>query len=180
MTEKRNNAVGPQIRARQQTRGKITPVLAVLFLIAGLMTATQFFAHDFRYQTALGSHYRLFYPPWAILVWASHWYAKYPEAFIKSGSVGLTVSSVGLMILAVIKMSSVPLLLVNTGGSSNSFGPEANASEVARARQTMARADFMCSPNFSDSRIAGYTAMYIPTWSRCRSRRFKRACGNCY
>ena len=52
MTDKRNNAVGPQIRARQQTRDKITPVLAVLFLIAGLMTATQFFAHDFRYQTA--------------------------------------------------------------------------------------------------------------------------------
>ena len=54
MTGKRNNAVGPQIRARQQANGKLIPILAFLFLVAGLVTSTQFFAHDFGYQAASG------------------------------------------------------------------------------------------------------------------------------
>lgn len=85
MTSRRNNAVGPQIRAgKQATTGKTIPVLAALVLAAGLATATQYFAQEFGYPALLGFHYRQFYPPWAILIWAWHGYAQFPEAFARA------------------------------------------------------------------------------------------------
>jgi len=104
MTEKRNNAVGPQIRAGKPKTGKLIPVLALMTLAVGLATSTQFFAHEFGYHAALGPHYRQLYPPWAILLWASNWYAKYPDVLMKSGSVGMMVTTVGLILLAFAKM----------------------------------------------------------------------------
>ena len=55
MTGRRNNAVGPQLRAGQPVTGKLIPVLAALLLVAGLMTATQCLAHAFRYHPSLGA-----------------------------------------------------------------------------------------------------------------------------
>ena len=104
MTEKRNNAVGPQIRANKPQTSKLIPILALITLAAGLATSTQFFAHEFSYQAALGPHYGQLYPPWAIVIWASNWYAKYPDIFMKAGSVGMMVTSVGLILLVVTKM----------------------------------------------------------------------------
>ena len=75
MTGRRNNAVGPQLRAGQPATGKLIPVLAILFLAAGLMTATQCLAHSFRYHLSLGAHYGKLYAPWAILRWARQGYA---------------------------------------------------------------------------------------------------------
>jgi type IV secretion system protein VirD4 len=54
MKDRFNNAVGPQVRTKKKGPGKVIPVLAVLSIGGGLQAATQFFASDFKYQTALG------------------------------------------------------------------------------------------------------------------------------
>ena len=85
MTKDRfNNAVGPQVRAEKEGPGKVIPALAVLSLGGGLQAATQFFAHDFKYQAALGAHINHIYPPWGIVQWAGKWYGQYPDAFMRA------------------------------------------------------------------------------------------------
>jgi type IV secretion system protein VirD4 len=97
MTKDRfNNAVGPQVRAEKEGPGKVIPALAVLSLGGGLQAATQFFAHDFKYQAALGAHINHIYPPWGIVQWAGKWYGQYPDAFMRAGSIGVTITGVGL------------------------------------------------------------------------------------
>ena len=63
---------------------------AVLLGLAGVWSATQFVAHVFGYQTALGSP--LFqwetagiYPPTAVLDWRSQWGTLYPRPFAVAG-----------------------------------------------------------------------------------------------
>ena len=109
MKDKFNNAVGPQVRAQKRKAGRVIPVLAILSLAAGLQTATQFFAHDFRYQPVLGTSMHGVYTPWSILCWAGKWYHLYPNAVMRAGSVGTVAAGSGLLILAVAKM-----LLANT------------------------------------------------------------------
>ncbi len=104
MNDRFNNAVGPQIGAKQARAGKVVPALAVLSLGAGLQTATQFFAHSFHYQEALGAQYKQLYMPWAILQWSQKWYVQYPDAFMRAGSVGMLVTGVGLVGLVATKM----------------------------------------------------------------------------
>jgi len=64
MKDKFNNSVGPQVRAKQPGSSKVIPILAILSLSAGLQAATQFFAHDFRYQAVLGASFHKIYPTW--------------------------------------------------------------------------------------------------------------------
>lgn len=109
MNDRFNNAVGPQVRTRTKGAGKAVPVLAALSLGAGLQAATQFFAHDMRYQEALGSHVDKFYPTWAIIRWATRWYHAYPDAVMRAGSVGVTVAGVGLIGVVATRM-----ILANT------------------------------------------------------------------
>jgi type IV secretion system protein VirD4 len=109
MNDRFNNAVGPQVRTRTKGAGKAVPVLAALSLGAGLQAATQFFAHDMRYQEALGAHVDKFYPTWAILPWAARWYHAYPDAVMRAGSVGVTVAGVGLIGVVATRM-----ILANT------------------------------------------------------------------
>jgi type IV secretion system protein VirD4 len=104
MKDRFNNAVGPQVRTPKRGPGKLIPVLAVVSLGSGLQAATQFFAHDFSYQAVLGAHFHQTYPPWGILQWAGKWYAQYPDAFLRAGSIGVVVSGVGLIGLAVARM----------------------------------------------------------------------------
>jgi type IV secretion system protein VirD4 len=104
MNDRFNNAVGPQVRTKKPGPGKVIPALAVLSLGAGLQAATQFFANDMRYQEALGAHVNHFYAPWKIIHWASTWYGHYPDAFMRAGSVGVSVAGVGLIGLLVVKM----------------------------------------------------------------------------
>jgi type IV secretion system protein VirD4 len=99
-----NNAVGPQVRAKRAGPGRLIPALAVLSMGAGLQVATQFFAHDFKYQSALGAHTHQIYAPWGILQWAGKWYQDYPDAFMRAGSVGIVTAGVGLLCLVVAKM----------------------------------------------------------------------------
>ena len=104
MKDKFNNAVGPQVRAPKPKADKIIPALGVASLLAGLQSATQFFAHDFQYQALLGPHLNHVYAPWSILSWTSTWYGQYPDAIMRAGGIGMTVSAVGLLGLAVTKM----------------------------------------------------------------------------
>ena len=104
MNDKFNNAVGPQVRAPKAKAGKTIPALAVLSFLAGLQCATQFFAHDFQYQAALGGHIQHLYVPWSILHWASKWYEMYPGAFMRAGSIGLSVTAFGLIALVIVRM----------------------------------------------------------------------------
>ena len=102
--DKFNNAVGPQVRAPKPKAGMGLPALGVVSLASGLASATQFFAHDFSYQAALGMHINHAYPPWGILQWASKWYSAYPDAFMHAAGVGITVTSVGLIGIVITKM----------------------------------------------------------------------------
>jgi type IV secretion system protein VirD4 len=104
MKDQFNNAVGPQVRGSTPKAGKLIPALVVVSLAAGLQSATQFFAHDFGYQAALGRHFEHLYVPWSILQWAGQWYGQYPEAIMRAGSVGMIVTTLGLLGLAVSRM----------------------------------------------------------------------------
>jgi type IV secretion system protein VirD4 len=109
MKERFNNAVGPQVRVPVPRANLAIPILAVLVFVAGLQSATQFFAYSFKYPEVLGRHVHQAYVPWAILTWAGKWYRTYPDAFMRAGSVGICVAGVGLIALVVVKM-----LLANT------------------------------------------------------------------
>jgi type IV secretion system protein VirD4 len=77
---------------------------AAMVAIGGLAGATQYFAHEFGEQPALGSHFKGLYPPWRILTWATHWYSQLPEAFMRAGSVGLTITGIGFFGIYLLKM----------------------------------------------------------------------------
>jgi type IV secretion system protein VirD4 len=113
MNDRFNNAVGPQVRTTKRGRGKLIPTLAVLTLGAGLQVSTQFFAHQFKYQSVLGTNLNQIYPPWAILQWAAKWHSHYPEAFMRAGSIGILISAIGLVVLVVMKMMTSHSAQVN-------------------------------------------------------------------
>src|ERR1043166_2996450 len=104
MNDKFNNAVGPQVRAPRAKAGKTIPVLTLFTLVTGIQCATQFFAHEFQYQSALGAHIHYLYAPWSILHWAGRWYAIYPHAFLRAGSIGITVTALGLLALLIARL----------------------------------------------------------------------------
>ena len=106
MKIKMNNAVGPQVRTKKATSGKLLPALGALSLGGGLQSATQFFAHAFNYQAKLGNHFNHVYAPWSILEWSSKWYSHYPHEIMKAASVGMMVSTAGLLGVAVAKVVS--------------------------------------------------------------------------
>jgi type IV secretion system protein VirD4 len=101
---KRNNAVGPQVRAGKPKGSKLLPVLGAISLGGGFQAATQFFAHNFDYQPALGGHIGHIYAPWSILEWSIKWYSQYPNEIMKAASMGILVSGTGLMVVAVWKI----------------------------------------------------------------------------
>ena len=104
MKIKMNNAVGPQVRSAKPKPSKLLPTLGVLSLAGGLQAATQYFAHTFDYQASLGGHIGHIYAPWSILQWASKWYSHYPNEIMSAGSVGMLVSTVGLLGVAIAKV----------------------------------------------------------------------------
>jgi type IV secretion system protein VirD4 len=99
-----NNAVGPQVRSEKPKPSKLLPALGGVALVSGLQTATQFFAYTFNYQATLGGHLGHVYAPWSILQWASKWNSHYPDEIMKAGSMGMLVSTVGLLGVAVAKV----------------------------------------------------------------------------
>lgn len=105
MKPKHNNAVGPQVRSKKKGN-KLLPTLGVLSLGTGLQSATQFFAYTFNYQDSLGAHVSHIYTPWSILQWGLMWYGQYPDEIMRAGSIGMLVSTVGLLSVAVAKVIS--------------------------------------------------------------------------
>lgn len=106
MKSKINNAVGPQVRSNKKAKKGLYPSLAAISVFAGLQSATQFFADKYNYHESLGANYNHVYLPWSIIKWASNWYSHYPDEFIKAGSVGVAVSALGLIGVAVAKVVS--------------------------------------------------------------------------
>jgi type IV secretion system protein VirD4 len=113
MKDKFNNAVGPQVRVDKSKSGKIIPVLAVVFMLAGLQSATQFFANEFGYQPQLGPHYQHIYLPWSILIWTYQWGDLFQAGFMKAAAVGITVTASGLLGLMVAKMVAANSATIN-------------------------------------------------------------------
>lgn len=103
MTRKFNNAVGPQIRNRRDTKSQLIPALAVLTLLCGFSAATQYFAHTFQYHATLGGHAGFIYPPWKILEWVMDWNEYYPRQFMDAGHAGMMVTAFGLMAVMAVK-----------------------------------------------------------------------------
>lgn len=99
-----NNKVGPLVRSKKKEGGKLYPVAAAVSLLAGFQAATQYFAHSFKYQDALGSNINHVYAPWSIAGWASQWAAQYPEHIQRAASVGVLVGGVGLLTVAIAKV----------------------------------------------------------------------------
>ena len=104
MKDKFNNAVGPQVRVDKPKAGQLIPVLAIVFMFAGLQSATQFFAHEFGYPSQLGPHYQHLYAPWSILLWAYQWWGLFQLSLMRAAAVGMTVTSIGLLGLMVAKV----------------------------------------------------------------------------
>lgn len=104
MKIKMNNAIGPQVRSAKPRVSKLLPLLGALSLGAGLQAATQYFAHTFDYQESLGGHIGHVYAPWSILQWASKWYSHYPNEIMTAGNIGMLVSTVGLLGVAIAKV----------------------------------------------------------------------------
>jgi len=97
-SEKRNTAVGPQIRQSKSRPGRVGQAIWVFAVFAlGLISATQFMAYEFNYHPALGVNAYGLYPPWMILVWAARWHARYWDTFSKAGSIGVMVCAVGMV-----------------------------------------------------------------------------------
>jgi type IV secretion system protein VirD4 len=104
MKDKFNNAVGPQVRVDKPKAGQLISVLAIVFMLAGLQSATQFFAHEFGYPSQLGPHYQHLYAPWSILLWAYQWWGLFQLSLMRAAAVGMTVTSTGLLSLMVAKV----------------------------------------------------------------------------
>jgi len=93
MSEKRNNAVGPQVRSKKGKRDKLVPILALSSFAVAAQAATQYFAHTFAYQDVLGSNFSHIYAPWSYAAWYFKWHATYPSQFFAATSVGVLAGS---------------------------------------------------------------------------------------
>ncbi len=113
MKDKFNNAVGPQVRVDKPKAGQLIPVLAVVFMLAGLQSATQFFANEFGYQRQLGAHYQHLYAPWSILLWTYQWWGLFQVSIMRAAAVGMTVTATGLLGLMVAKMVAANSATIN-------------------------------------------------------------------
>jgi type IV secretion system protein VirD4 len=113
MKDRFNNAVGPQVRIDKPKSGKIIPALAVVSMLAGLQSATQFFASEFGYQPQLGAHYQHIYMPWSILLWTYKWGGLFQAGIMKAAGVGMTVTASGLLGLMVAKMVAANSAKIN-------------------------------------------------------------------
>ena len=103
MKPKINNTAGPQIRSRTRP-GFLVPFLGIISVIAGLQAATQCFAYLFGYQPGLGRQIGHVYPPWDIFIWAASWYQRFPNDFIRAGSMGVFCATVGFLGIAMTKV----------------------------------------------------------------------------
>jgi type IV secretion system protein VirD4 len=102
-----------------------------LTLGGSLQAATQFFAHDMRFQAALGPHLHKVYPPWGIIEGELKWSSQLPDAVMRAGGVGISLAAVGMIALVVAKlvMSNTAKLNIYLHGSAR----WANRDDIAGA-----------------------------------------------
>lgn len=85
----------------ESVEAKRRPIFKILFVVlaltAGLVTATQVFAHKFGYFEGLGGNIGKFYFPGMILFWASDWGNDYPQQLKSAVSYGMAATA-GIMI----------------------------------------------------------------------------------
>jgi len=112
MKDRFNNHVGPQVKV-DQPKSRLIPVLAVVVMLAGLQSATQFFAYEFGYQPQLGTSFHYLYKPWSILIWAHQWFGLFQASIMKAAGVGMTVTASGLLVLMMVKMMTANSSKVN-------------------------------------------------------------------
>jgi type IV secretion system protein VirD4 len=159
MKDRFNNAAGPQVRSPKAHKNLAIPILAVCVLLAGLQSATQFFAHAFKYQPALGSHFHQLYVPWRILSWSKMWYATHQDDFLRAGSIGVCVAGIGLIALVVVKM-----LLANTSKANEYLHGSAR---WANLRDIRAAGLLPAAPTWRQ-RLSGYRpgslGVYVGAW----------------
>jgi type IV secretion system protein VirD4 len=98
-----NPAVGPQVRQRRKSRGKLVPIMGATSLLGGLWGATQHFAHTFNFHVSLGMNVGHVYLPWHVLGWAAKWHGVYPQELMTSGGVGAMVAAGGLIATMVVQ-----------------------------------------------------------------------------
>lgn len=77
--------------------------LVVLAMLAGLQSATQYAAHQFQYQIALGASLFHWHWPWALMSWQHQWGQLYPDLFAKSMAIGLAVTVCGMLCIMVMQ-----------------------------------------------------------------------------
>lgn len=94
MQEKRNTAVGPQIRTKKRSASKALQIsLTAAALILGFSAATQNFAHEFDYHAALGNSFHHLYFPWKILEWAALYANEYSGEVQRAQAIGLMIAT---------------------------------------------------------------------------------------
>lgn len=95
-----------------QARGGATATMCVVTsLLLSSAFATQFLAHAFAYQPALGSSLSLgplkLYAPWSVLPWSSRWADQFPRAFAAAHFILIVGGGLSVLIgAAVIRRSS--------------------------------------------------------------------------
>lgn len=101
-----NNTIGPEIHGPRKTRKSGRGLMAVLFILALLMTpaiSTQFFAYKVNYAEWLGTPlYENIYSPAAIFTWAKEYGAYYGEDLKLSFMVGFYCSVVPFMLILIV------------------------------------------------------------------------------
>ncbi len=100
MTKKRNNAIGPNVREKKHAPLAV-PLFAVFAFVLGLQVATQFYAWTVHYAESLGANFAHLYAPWSIIDWTMRWSEVDSEGFVKAGSVGMAVTAILLLLIAV-------------------------------------------------------------------------------
>jgi type IV secretion system protein VirD4 len=105
MKDKFNNSIGPLAHKTGNDSPKgLRAMLAILSLILGLQTATQYFALEFQYHRLLGFNISHIYPPWAIIGWAFTWGDSYSIHLKMAGNYGIIVTGIGLLMQTVVIM----------------------------------------------------------------------------
>lgn len=103
--ERPNNAVGHQSQQNANKQGRMADVILLLVtILVGLSAATQYFAHQFNYQEALGYNIGGVYMPWSILIWYGKYASpKHNETFMMAFGIMTMVIAAGMIGLMIKK-----------------------------------------------------------------------------
>jgi len=125
-----NTTTPNQAQATKPKQSWLLPVLAIMSVVGGLQASTQYFAYATAYHASLGVNIGHIYPPWSILVWGVKWYNEYPDAFMKAGSIGMMIITVGLLSVAVAK-----IIIANTSKANQKLHGSARWAEKKDIQQ---------------------------------------------